>query len=492
MQSKEPNGGLLRALGPYMATAIVAGTIIGSGVFKKPQSIAANVPGFELIALVWILGGVLSLLGALALAEVTVLFPRAGGNYVFLREGFGRWAGFLWGWVEFWIIRAASLAALATIFIESLHDIIRQARGATSGHEVLSFWERQFLTVGVIAILALVNIRGVRWGGGLQLFITVIKVASLLAILILPFALWSSINKVESRPDQLPTFTWGGLGTAFLGVLWAYHGWMNIAPVAGEVKEPQRNIPLAFLAGVGIVIFLYLGANLAYHLVIPQHEMRALQDTTVVAEFASRLLGPIGALLASGAVMISVFGALNGNLLVGPRLLYAMGEDRLAPRALGAIHARYRTPALAIAVMAGWAIILVLATATLMRFPLPLLTMGDTVLLDLNPKAGKPLFDILTEFAMFGAVIFETLAVATIFVFRKKYPDAVRPYRCVGYPLVPILYLILPAYVLGTMFFQQQAEVAFGLAFIALGAVVYYYLDLGRPAPDDSASVGAG
>ena len=132
MTVRPPNEGLLRALGPFTATAIVAGTVIGSGVFKKPQSIAASVPGFDLIALVWILGGVLALLGALSLAEVTVLFPRAGGNYVFLREGYGRWAGFLWGWVEFWIIRSASIAALATIFIESLHDIVRQVRGSAS------------------------------------------------------------------------------------------------------------------------------------------------------------------------------------------------------------------------------------------------------------------------------------------------------------------------------------------------------------------------
>ena len=145
MEIKENPLGLLRALGPFTATAIVAGTVIGSGVFKKPQTIAANVPGFDLIAMVWILGGVLALLGALTVAEVTVLFPRAGGNYVFLREGYGRLAGFLWGWVEFWIIRSASIAALATIFIESLHDILRQMFQATSGEEILSFWASAIL-----------------------------------------------------------------------------------------------------------------------------------------------------------------------------------------------------------------------------------------------------------------------------------------------------------------------------------------------------------
>jgi APA family basic amino acid/polyamine antiporter len=484
MNTKENNGGLLRALGPFTATAIVAGTVIGSGIFKKPASIAASVPGFDLIALVWVLGGVLALLGALSLAEVTVLFPRAGGNYVFLREGYGRLAGFLWGWVEFWIIRTASIAALANVFIESLHDILRQVRGVGSDMSVLSFWEQQFLTVGVIAVLALVNIRGVRWGGGLQLLITTVKVASLLVIMLLPFVWWGRTEPARATSGSQVAFTWGGLGTAFLGVLWAYHGWMNIAPVAGEVKNPDRNVPLAFLAGVGIVIFLYLGANLAYHLVIPQHEMARLAGTSVVAEFAWRLLGPTGTVLASGAVMCSVFGALNGNLLVGPRLLYAMGEDRLAPRVLGAIHASYRTPALAIAVMAGWSIVLILAAAALIQFPLPVLEIFGYEI-DLNPPKDKAMFDILTDFAMFGAVIFETLAITTIFVFRQRLPEAPRPYRCWGYPVVPLVYLVLPAYILGNMFFQQTTEATGGLGFIALGTLVYFGLGLGagRAAP---------
>jgi amino acid transporter len=254
---------------------------------------------------------------------------------------------------------------------------------------------------------------------------------------------------------------------------------MNIAPVGGEVKNPQRNIPLAFLAGVGIVIFLYLGANLAYHLVIPQQEMAKLTGTTVVAEFALRLLGPVGTVLAAGAVMCSVFGALNGNLLVGPRLLYAMGEDGLAPRALGAIHATYRTPVLAIAVMAVWSNLLILGAATLNQFPLPTWEVGH-YLVNFNPPKDKPLFDILTDFAMFGAVIFETLAVTTIFVFRRRLPDVPRLYRCLGYPVVPLLYLVLPAYILGNMFFEQTSEAALGLGFIAVGALVYFAMGLGK------------
>src|SRR5437870_3385331 len=162
--SQQP--GLVRVLGPVMGTAIVVGTVIGSGVFKKPQTVAENVPNLGIAMLVWVAIGLLALLGALALAEIAVLFPKAGGNYVFLREGYGRLFGFLFGWVEFWIIRSASLAALATIFTESLHDVLRETVGAAKGSEVLGYWEQRGVTVAVILGLALVNVRGVRWGGG--------------------------------------------------------------------------------------------------------------------------------------------------------------------------------------------------------------------------------------------------------------------------------------------------------------------------------------
>jgi amino acid transporter len=485
-----PASKLVRALGPWMATAVVAGTVIGSGVFKKPQVVAESVPFFGPAALVWVLGGVLAFLGGLALAEIAVLFPKAGGNYVFLREGYGRLAGFLFGWVEFWIIRSASLAALATIFTESFHDFLREVAAPTA--ERLGYWPQKGITVAVILGLALVNVRGVRWGGGLQFLITTVKVGSLLAIMALPFVVASLVGSTTNvpRPDPerlKPVWpTWSQLSiasfaTAFLGVLWAYHGWMNIAPVAEEVKKPQRNIPLSLLAGIGIVMFLYLGANFAYYLIIPQHEMALMkapdtqayqlqseglaepsQDKTVAIGFCRRLLGSIGVTVAAAAVMISVFGALNGNLLVGPRLLYAMGEDGLAPRALGAVHPRFHTPAIAILVMAAWASILVLAVAVL-------------TWQQLLPE-GKSHFDTLTDFAMFGAVTFETLAVTTIFVFRRKFPDVERPYRCWGYPVVPTLYLILPAMVLGNMFVNQQLEALTGVAFVALGAAVYYLI----------------
>jgi amino acid transporter len=468
------SGHLSRELGPLMATAVVVGTVIGSGVFRKPSLVANEVPNFGFVALVWILGGSLALLGALALAEVAVLFPRAGGNYVFLREGYGRLFGFLWGWVEFWIIRCASIAALATVFTESLHDVLRAIYDYSTGQQVISYWAERGLTIGVIVVLALVNMRGVKWGGFLQVCITAVKVGSLLAILVLPFLLWGRTEEASAAAaGPLPTFSWAGLGAAMLGVQWAYHGWMNIAPIGGEVREPQRTIPLAVIGGVGIIIFLYLGANLAYHLVIPQAEMRLLKTTPVATEFCRRLLGPAGIALASGAVMFSAFGALNGNLLVGPRVLYAMGQDSLAPQGLSAVHSHFHTPVLAIAVVAAWSSLLVLGGAAISQFELPIIDLSETREINLNLPPGKALFDVLTDFAMFGAIIFETLAVSTIFVFRFTLPDAPRPYRCFGYPAVPLVYVVILTAVVVNTLLTQRTEAAAAAGFIALGAGVY-------------------
>jgi amino acid transporter len=507
--------GLERVMGPLTAAAVVVGTVIGSGVFKKPQLVAENAPYFGLAALAWVGVGVFILLGALAYAEVAVLYPRAGGNYVFLREAYGRLAGFLWGWVEFWIIRAASIAALATIFAESFHDLVRNLLPHPAGGappDVLGFWELKVLTVAVVVALALVNVLGVKWGGGLQVVVTVVKVGSLLAIVTAPFvalAFARSGYGVAPQPSHLqPTWpaAWSdlsvsGLGVAFLGVYWAYHGWMNIAPVAEEVRSPQRNIPLSLLAGVGTIIFLYVGANLAYYLILSGPEMAGLKDTTTATVFSMRLLGPLGAAAASAAVMCSVFGALNGNLLVGPRLLYAMGRDGLAPAALHSVHPRFHTPALATLVLAGWSCLLVAAVAALNGWgvfggnDLPAVG-ASTVGLLCTPagqgpllaasalfpgRISKPLdFDVLTDFAMFGSLTFETLAVLSIFVFRFRRPNAARPYRCPGYPVVPLLYVLLPGFVLTSMAVKQTLQVAMGLAFIAAGAVVYFAAGLGK------------
>jgi basic amino acid/polyamine antiporter, APA family len=479
---------LQRVLGPWMATAIVIGTVIGSGVFKKPHAVARDLTEFGMIMIAWVLVGVLALVGSLILAEVAVIHPRAGGNYVFLREGYGRWAGFLWGWVEFWIIRSGSIAALATVFAESLHDVLRffygqeTPEGFAMPREVLGFWSLRGITVAVIVALALVNMRGTLLGGGLQVVVTSVKVISLLGIAVLPFVCLALISDADVHtellepiwPADFAGIDWTKFLKAMVGIIWAYHGWMNLAPMAGEVKEPNRNLPLAFVMGTLAIIVLYCSVNAAYHLVVPRAEMADLKIggvTPVASLFATRLLGPLGLLLASAAIMTSVFGSLNGNLLVGPRLLYAMGQDGLAPHGLCQLHSRWGTPAAAVAALTIWSVLLVLGMAVLVNTDI----------------LKKSIFDGLTDWAMFGAVSFETMAVASIFVCRRQFPlETVQlPYRCWGYPWLPIFYVTVMAAVLVNMFVTDLLQSLSALGLIVVGAIVYLLVFWrGTQAPD--------
>ena len=485
---------LPRVLGYTTATAIVIGTVIGSGVFKKAQTVATSVPETGLALFAWVLVGVLALLGALSLAEVAVIVGKAGGNYPILRDAYGRWAGFLWGWVEFWIIRSASIAALATIFSESLQDIIRQLHPRGPDIQVFNSWMSAAVTATVILVLAAVNARGTKLGGGLQVVVTTVKVLSLLGIALLPFIVLGMTASPEAKPqvarmEPVWPADWSNVslvafGGALVGVFWAYHGWMNIAPIAEEVKNPQRNIPLALLSGVLILIVLYVSVNLAYYLIIPGPEIVAIENRSVAGEFSLRILGPIGLVVASTAIMISVFGSLNGNLLVGPRLLYAMGLDGLAPKALSRLHPRYATPALAEAVLAGWSVLLVIVVAILTSYRLPAIEFGSTIV-DVNLPEGKKPFDVITDFAMFGAISFETLAVASIFVFRRRFPVSTvkLPYRCPLFPYLPAVYVVALAAVLFNMFTSQRAEAITGVGFILVGAVIYVIVSR-RQSPD--------
>lgn len=462
---------LLRALGPISAVAVVVGSVIGSGVFMKPQMVAQRVDTFELAAMAWVLGGVLALLGSLALAELGAMLPRAGGNYVYLKEGYGPLWGFMWGWVDFWILRTGSTAALGTIFSKSLAGILKA--GFTTESAAMPSWVEfltsptgiKALTIAIISVLTVVNVVGVRWGGLVQNVTTWLKVGTLLTIAILPFALGQANVGLLSEPGvEPPSGRLVGFGAAVLGVLWAYHGWMNLGPMAEELRDPQRNIPRALLIGVGIVMFCYLAANFAYAVILPLQVMADITRVNIVAEsFAQEVFrgwGPAAMAWAgsavSAAIMVSTLGALNSQLLAGPRTYFAMGRDGLWPAFFGQVHATFRTPMLSIILVGVWAIGLVL---------------GAEIIRD-SPNESP--FDTLTNYVMFGAIIFETMTISSIFVFRKKHPDWPRPYRCWGYPFVPALYVLVLACVLVNTVYDQRYKSAFGFGFIVVGALVHF------------------
>jgi APA family basic amino acid/polyamine antiporter len=470
---------LPRVLGPWLAAAIVVGCVIGTGVFKKAHAISKDVPESGVAITVWVVVGLLTLCGAMALAEVAALFPKAGGNYIFLREAYGRIFGFLWGWVEFWFLRVASCAALAAVFAESFHNVLQLAFGTTEN--VLGYWARHAVSATVVTFLGLLAARGTKLGAGVSFAVTCVKVGSIFALMLLPIIVflfvtnpptmpsWSNFSPIW--PTSISDFSLKAFAVAMVAVMWPYNGWSNVASIAGEVKDPKRNVPIAFIGGLLLLIAIYSLVNLSYFSVVPSKDMKSLTDIPVAAEFTRRLLGPIGLLLASAAIMFSTFGALAGNMLVGPRGIFALSRDGLAPPALGMIHPRYETPFAATMLMTAVTAVFIFAVAAYTRF-------GQSA------DVTKPPFDVITDFITFGGAAFETLAVGSIFVFRRRHRAeiAALPYRCPLYPFVPSVFVVCMVAVMTNMFFteSQRNEALIGLGFIGSGVAVYAAMRGGR------------
>lgn len=470
--STPPQSELPRVLGPWLAAAIVVGCVIGTGVFKKAHAVAEAIPESGVAILVWVVVGLLTLCGAMALAEVAALFPKAGGNYVFLREAYGRVFGFLWVWVEFWFLRVASCAALAAVFTESFHNILQLAMETRD--EVLGLWQRQAVSAGVVTILGLLAARGTKLGAGVSFAITCVKIGSLFALMLLPLIVVAFVNNPPTMPSWSnftpvwPTSVNGAYFQAFavamVAVMWPYNGWSNVSSIAGEVKNPQRNVPIAFVGGLLLLIAIYSTVNLSYFSVITSSDMATLTDIPVASEVCRRLLGPIGLLLASAAIMFSTFGALCGNMLVGPRGIFALSRDGMAPAALGKIHPRFETPFAATMAMTAVTVVFIFAVAGYTRW----IQAGDN---------KKPPFDVITDFITFGGAAFETLAVSSIFIFRRRHRDEIAklPYRCPLYPITPIVFIVCMVAVMTNMFIDPRPrnEAMIGVGFIAAGAMLY-------------------
>mgnify|MGYP006273036345 CR=1 FL=1 len=449
---------LVRAMGLGMAVAVVVGNVIGSGIFAKPGRIAAEAGDFKLIMVAWVVGGVLSLMGALSVAELAAMLPQAGGLYVYLREAYGKLTAFLFGWSEFLFHRPASTGALSVMCVVNFSKALGWDCSAA---------DQVMISAGIILSLSFVNIVGVAWGGRMQVVTTVLKVGFIIMIILLPGLMWL-LGKYQPQwsnygtsvtPNQ-PNFA-TQFAAAMLAVSWAYDGWHGITPVAEEIKDPQRNVPRALFVGIGVLALLYITANLSYHLVIPMPQMvEPKENQQLVATLTLKeMFGPIGQTLMSVGVMLSTLGAINSNLLYGPRVSFAMGRDRVFFSQLGAVHATCRTPAFAIAVQGLMAVVLVCASLGLTAW--------------VSYFKDKSLFDILTNYIVFSASLFYVGAVASVFVLRKKHPEWERPYRTWGYPWLPAAYIAFYAVFLSFVFKGNPGEALIGVGLIAAGWPVY-------------------
>jgi len=449
--------GLIRQLGLFDSSMVMVGIVIGSGIFLTTGIMAKSIPSGGLILLAWLVGGLLTLAGALTYAELGAAMPEAGGQYVYLREAYGPMAGFLFGWILFLVYMTGGIAALALAFAEYIgyffpylgtnHIIVTLDIPLLKGSLLYSLSAGQMIGVSVIILLSIVNFIGVGLGKSIQNVFTVIKIGTLAAIITLGFAIG------KGTPPELAMDPAGmsfgsiiiGFGVALVAVAWAFDGWNNVNFVAGEIKNPRRNLPLALILGTLGITFLYVLVNYIYLYALP------LKETIGVVRIAEKatgaLFGSSTGTLISALVIVSVFGALNGSILVGPRVYFAMAKDGLFFQKVAHVHPRFRTPGFSILIQAVWA---------------SLLTLLGT-------------FEQILTFAMFIAIAFWIAATAAVFTLRKKRPDLPRPYKTWGYPVVPAIFIIASTGILLNTLIEKPVEALAGILLTALGIPAYFY-----------------
>ena len=453
---------LVRGLTLLAAASIVIGNVVGTGVFLKARVMTCNVGSPGMVVAVWIAAGVLSLAGALTYAELAAMMPRAGGEYVFVREAYGARWGFLYGWMQIFIAKTGSQASVAVAFAIFLNDLTNGAIKSTlfttniAGYE-FSLTTLQLVALAAIAVVTVINCAAVAVSGWVATALTAVKIALVLGVGLGAFALasgdWGHFALVNEGGacegvSAAARFGVAGFGAAMLGALWGYDGWNNLTLVAGEVKNPQRNIPLALIGGTIFIILLYVFINIAYFYVLTPTEVASVSaNSSVAREVALRFGGPFVVSMIAAALLASSFGTLHTSILTGARVPYAMARDGLFFKNLSRLSARTRVPVGALVVQGIWAGILTLSGS----------------------------FDTLTDYVIFGSWIFYGLTTASVFVFRRRMPDAVRPYRAWGYPVVPVLFLLVTAFLLINTLITTPVQALIGLLLIALGLPVYWY-----------------
>ncbi|MFM8603408.1 MAG: APC family permease [Gemmatimonadota bacterium] len=448
--SATPTSSLERRIGLWSAIAVVIGGTIGSGIFRSPAGIADKLPGPVPMLMSWVAGGVFALCGALTLAEVASALPHTGGSYVFLRQGWGRMTAFVFGWGQLAMIRAASLGAISITFAEYFWRVSKGAEA--SPEEAMTV---RVIAAGAVLLTGTFNIVGVKVGAAFTNLTVLAKYGGLLFIVIVAFAVGLPQTGGGFYTPSIPpgSFTIPAFGLALVSTLWAFDGWADIVYNGGEVRDPQRNLPRSLIGGTLLIIAIYLLANLAYLAVMPIEEIRV--SKLVAADVAQRVIGPMGVAFVSVTVMISTFGTLNTVLFTSPRIFFAMAEDGLFFRGVGAVHPRFGTPYVAIALTATLGAVFVLLRS----------------------------FEQLADAFVTAFLPFYFLAVASIFRLRGR-PEYQPTFRCPGYPVVPLIFMIAVLYLLGNALIDPSSRwQTVGVLGACLVGVPLYYLTVGRNAP---------
>lgn len=416
----------------WSAAAAAVGLTIGSGIFRVPSTIAAESGSVGAVALVWVLGGVISLCGALTIAELAALFPRAGGIYVYIREAYGPLPSFLFGWSWFFI-RSAASAGTALIFVAYLRTFVP-----------LGDVGQRVVAVALIVLVGAANYRSVRLGALIQNASTFAKVIAILLVAAAIFALGDAQGGALAEPLRVAPRSWGGFGIALVAALFAYDGWIAATLIAGEVRDPGRALPRALAWGTAAIVATYLAINAAYLFALPLADLASSRAVAVSA--VTRVAGAGGAAAVAALVMLSTFGGLNAGLMTGPRVYFAMAEDGLFFRRVAAVHPRYRTPHVAVVLL--------------------------VILTSLN--AWVRTFEQLAEAFVLLLYPFLALTVAAVFVLRRRRPELPRPYRTAGYPYVPAVFLVGTLAMMANALFERPATTLLGAAIVAAGVPVYF------------------
>jgi len=448
---------LVRGLGAWDGALITIGSVLGTGIFITTADVARAVPHPGLVLGVWLVGGVLTVAGALTYAELGAMFPRAGGQYHFLKEAYGPLWGFLFGWAAFLVIMSGGIATLAVGFGEYLGAFVpffstsHTLLALPLGSWTLSLSGGQLAGALAIVLLSAVNYVGLEAGAGVQNAVTVVKVGSILALagagLLAPAPVSPDFAAPLPPGPLLPA-----LGVGMIAVLWTYDGWYNLTFSAGEMRDPERSLPRGLLFGTAAVVSLYLLVNLVYLRALP---LEAMAATGRIGETAAgALFGTAGARLVSAAVLVSTFGCISSTILCCSRIYLPMAQDGLFFPALARVHARHRTPGASIVAQGAWAVALTL-TGTYAQ---------------------------LYTYVVFAAVVFHTLTGAAVFVLRRTRPEAARPYRAWGYPWVPAAFILASLAMVANTLVERPVESLAGLGLVALGVPAYlFWSGRGRP-----------